>query len=352
MLGIGTINLASRGRFYNVTDHGVVGEDDVLGAFIAGCLRALQFSPRIIIHWGWTFPGEYRMFHAYQPMSEPTKTKEWPAWRERLRHVIFDHNTPASKWFDIGLLIIILFSLAVVMLDTVPSFKKEYHGLFYFLEWIFTIIFTIEYIVRLYTARRPLRYVFSFFGIVDLLSCLPGYFILLGGDAAAYAGMVRTLRLLRVFRVLKMMRFIGEAEQLLTALRAARPKIIVFMLGVTTLVILLGTLMYVIENDPNSTTGFTSIPEGIYWAIVTMTTVGFGDVTPVTPLGKFVASMVMLLGYAIIAVPTGIVGAEIARANKAPDASGRGCPGCGVDGHADRAHFCRMCGAELGDLGK
>ena len=282
-------------------------------------------------------------------MPEPSEQKEWPAWRERLRHVIFDHNTVPSKAFDVVLLVVIVCSLVVVMLDTVPSLEKDYHGLFWTLEWVFTIIFTIEYILRLYVSRRPLRYARSFFGMVDLLACLPAYLTLLGGGHTAYAGVVRTLRLLRVFRVLKMMRFIGEADQLMRALRAARPKIIVFMLGVATLVVLLGTLMYVIEHDPDSGTGFTSIPEGVYWAVVTLTTVGFGDVTPVTPLGKAVASMVMLLGYAIIAVPTGIVGAEIARAGKKPDASGRSCPDCGVDGHSDQAQFCRMCGAELGE---
>jgi voltage-gated potassium channel len=265
-----------------------------------------------------------------------------------MRHVIFDHNTAASKGFDIILLMVIFCSLIVVMLDTVPSVKLRYHEQLFMLEWLFTIIFTFEYIVRLYASHRPLRYARSFYGVVDLLSCLPSYIALVGGGGS-YAAVVRTLRLLRVFRVLKMMRFIGEADYLMRALRAARPKITVFILGVATLVVLLGTLMYVIENDPESDTGFTSIPEGIYWAVVTLTTVGFGDVTPVTPFGKFVAAVVMLLGYAIIAVPTGIVGAEIARAAEAkPDASGRGCPDCGIDGHSDTAQFCRACGAKLG----
>jgi voltage-gated potassium channel len=279
-------------------------------------------------------------------MPDPPEKKPWSPWRERLRHVIFDHNTPASKFFDIALLIVIACSLAVVMLDTVRPVRAAHHELLFFFEWVFTIIFTLEYFVRLYTARRPVRYARSFFGIVDLLSCLPAYIMLLGGGGAAYTGVVRTLRLLRVFRVLKMIRFVGEADHLLTALRAARPKIIVFMLGVTSLVVMLGTLMYVIENDPNSDTGFTSIPEGIYWAIVTLTTVGFGDVIPSSPLGKFVASADMLLGYAIIAVPTGIIGAEIAR-TQVPDVSGRGCPDCGIDGHSDSAQFCRMCSAKL-----
>jgi len=279
-------------------------------------------------------------------MSEPENQKQWPAWRERLRHVIFDHNTPVSKGFDVVLLIVILCSLLVVMLDTVKSIKDVHHDLLYKLEWVFTIIFSVEYLTRLCISHRPLRYARSFFGVVDLLSCLPAYLALMGGGGA-YAGVVRTLRLLRVFRVLKMMRFIGEADDLMRALRAARPKITVFILGVATLVVLLGTLMYVIEtaSDPNS--GFTSIPEGIYWAVVTLTTVGFGDVTPTSALGKFVATIVMLLGYAIIAVPTGIVGAEIARAAKGPDASGRSCPECSIDGHSDVARFCRMCGAKL-----
>ena len=281
-------------------------------------------------------------------MLEPNQ-KEWRPSRERLRHLIFDHNTPASKAFDIVLLLIILCSLIVVMLDTVEPIRsvKKYHNLLFGLEWFFTIIFTIEYITRLYVSRKPLRYARSFFGIVDLLSCLPAYLALIGGTGP-YTGVVRTLRLLRVFRVLKMMRFIGEADYLMRALRAARPKITVFVSGVIILVVLLGTLMYVIEStlDPNS--DFSSIPEGVYWAIVTLTTVGFGDVTPETAFGKMVASAVMLLGYAIIAVPTGIVGAEIARATiRTPHASGRSCPECGVDGHSDTAKFCRMCGAEL-----
>jgi len=282
-------------------------------------------------------------------MSESKSEKEWPAWRERLRHVIFDHNTPVSKGFDIGLLFLILCSLIVVMLDTVKPINSvpKYHRLLIILEWIFTIIFTIEYLTRLFVSRRPLRYARSFFGVVDLLSCLPAYLALIGGGGA-YAGVVRTLRLLRVFRVLKMMRFIGEADFLMRALRAARPKITVFMAGIAILVVLLGTLMYVIESSFDPDTGFTSIPEGIYWAVVTLTTVGFGDVTPTTPLGKCVASVVMLLGYAIIAVPTGIVSAEIAKVSRRPDASGRSCPACGIDGHSDTAHFCRICGAELG----
>lgn len=283
-------------------------------------------------------------------MSDPATEKEWPARRERLRHVIFDHNTPLSKGFDIALLVVIFCSLVVVMLDSVEPIKANptYHRILFILEWVFTVIFTLEYAVRLYVSRRPWHYARSFFGIVDLLSCLPAYLALIGGGGA-YAGVVRTLRLLRVFRVLKMMRFIGEADYLMQALRAARAKITVFIFGVVTLVVLLGTLMYVVENTFDPDSGFTSIPEGIYWAIVTLTTVGFGDVTPCTPLGKLVASIVMLLGYAIIAVPTGIVGAEIARVVKTPDASGRSCPGCGIDGHADTAHFCRMCGTELGE---
>lgn len=281
-------------------------------------------------------------------MPEVNEEKEWSEWRERLRHVIFDHNTKISKGFDIALLILILCSLIVVMLDTVKPINSvpEYHHLLIVLEWIFTIIFTIEYIMRLYVSRSPLKYARSFFGIVDLLSCLPAYLALIGGGGA-YTGVVRTLRLLRVFRVLKMMRFIGEADFLMRALRSARPKITVFITGIMILVVLLGTLMYVIESSLDPDSDFTSIPEGIYWAVVTLTTVGFGDVTPTTALGKFVAAIVMLLGYAIIAVPTGIVSAEIAKASRRPDASGRSCPACGIDGHSDTAKFCRICGEGL-----
>lgn len=263
--------------------------------------------------------------------------------RRRLYIIIFGTDTPAGKAFDIGLLIAIVASIVIVMLESVPSIDALYDQLFKKIEWILTIAFTIEYIVRIYVTDKKLKYVFSFYGLIDLLSILPTYLSLVftGGS---YLLIIRALRLLRVFRILKLGRFLGESEQLVSAIRASRHKITVFMGAVITLVLILGTLMYLVEGGQS---GFTSIPRSVYWAIVTLTTVGYGDITPQTVVGQLISSMVMILGYAIIAVPTGIVTAELTK--KAETANQISCNTCGKWGHTPDAIYCKHCGERLPD---
>ncbi|MEA3247376.1 MAG: ion transporter [Gemmatimonadota bacterium] len=261
--------------------------------------------------------------------------------RERLRVVIFDHDTPLGRAFDVGLIWLIVASVLVVLLESVADYRLAYGAWFRAAEWAFTIAFTVEYGLRLWSATSARAYAGSFFGIVDLVAILPTYLSLfLPGGQALLA--VRAIRLLRVFRVLKLATYVSEAALLMRALRASRQKITVFLVGVVTLVITVGALMYLVEGAEH---GFTSIPRSIYWAIVTLTTVGYGDVAPQTTLGQMLASLVMILGYGIIAVPTGIVTVEISAA--ARQAAGRRCPTCTVDGHAGDARFCRVCGAGL-----
>ncbi len=263
--------------------------------------------------------------------------------RRKLYVIIFGTNTPAGKAFDIGLLIAIVASIVVVMLESVPSIDAKYDGLFKQIEWVLTIAFTLEYLLRIYITDRKLHYIFSFYGIIDLLSVLPTYLSLIftGGS---YLLVIRALRLLRVFRILKLGRFMGEGEQLASAIKASRHKITVFMGAVITLVLILGTLMYLVEGG---TGGFTSIPRAVYWAIVTLTTVGYGDITPQTVVGQFISSLVMILGYAIIAVPTGIVTAEL---TKKPDLQKlRKCNTCGGSGLDVDANYCKYCGEKLPD---
>jgi voltage-gated potassium channel len=240
--------------------------------------------------------------------DKPTK----PGFRQNAYVVIFGHLTPAGKQFDILLLWAILLSVLVVMLESVVSINAEFGQFFRIAEWFFTILFTIEYLMRIYCTQRPKHYIFSFFGIVDLLAILPTYLslVLVGGQ---YFVVIRGLRLLRAFRVLKMTQYLGEAEVLVRALSAARPKITVFIFAVLTLVTIIGALMHLIEGPEN---GFTSIPRSVYWAIVTLTTVGYGDIAPQTVLGQSLAALVMIMGYAILAVPTGIVSVEISQATK------------------------------------
>lgn len=262
--------------------------------------------------------------------------------RRRLHEIIFEADTPAGKAFDVALLVAILASILVVALESVDLVHSQYAAFLKGLEWFFTIIFTVEYAARIYSVRRPQRYIFSFFGLVDLVSILPTYLAILVPSAHGFS-VVRALRLLRVFRVFKLVHFLGEAEVLGAALRASMRKITVFLITVVILVLLLGTLMYTIES-PES--GFTSIPHSIYWAIVTLTTVGYGDIAPHTPLGKMLASIVMILGYGILAVPTGIVSVELAR--QTPEkVSTRACPSCGNQGHGLDARFCKFCGDPL-----
>ncbi len=261
------------------------------------------------------------------------------SFRQRLRIIIFEADTPAGKAFDVALIAVILLSVVVVMLDSVNRFHMRLDALFTLLEWIFTILFTIEYLARLYCVERPLKYATSFFGVVDLLAILPTYVSLIF-PGSHYLAVIRVLRVLRIFRVLKLVQYLGEARLLMQALRASRRKITVFLFTVLTLVVILGSMMYIIEGEEN---GFTSIPRSIYWAIVTLTTVGYGDISPRTPLGQALSSLVMILGYSIIAVPTGIVTVEVARADKQT----RKCPGCGASGHDADARYCKYCGTQL-----
>lgn len=261
--------------------------------------------------------------------------------RERIYDIIFEADTPLGKAFDVVLIISILLSVLAVMLDSVPALHARWGGLFYFLEWLFTVLFTVEYLVRLWCIGKPWAYARSFYGIVDLLGVLPAYIsLLLAGSQ--YMLVIRLLRVLRVFRVLRLMRYVGEAQALTEAMRASRRKITVFLFTVATLVVIFGSLMFLIESPE---AGFTSIPRSVYWAVVTLTTVGYGDISPLTPLGQAVSSVVMILGYAIIAVPTGIVTVELSRSMRYQ--IGLVCPGCGKEGHDDNAHFCKFCGAEL-----
>jgi voltage-gated potassium channel len=256
--------------------------------------------------------------------------------------VIFEAETPAGKAFDVALLLFIVMSVVAVMLDSVPSIRSRHGQLIRVVEWGFTIAFSIEYVLRLVCVRRPWRYALSFYGVVDLLAVLPTYLSLVFAGAQTLL-VIRALRLLRVFRVFKLTHFLGEARMLSVAIQASLHKIIVFLGTVLSLVLVIGTLMYLIEGPEN---GFTSIPESVYWAIVTMTTVGYGDIAPRTVVGRALAAGVMILGYAIIAVPTGIVSVELSQARRKAFTA-RACPSCGSEGHDPDAEFCKRCGANL-----
>lgn len=262
--------------------------------------------------------------------------------RHRLHEIIFEADTPAGKTFDVVLLLAIVASVIAVMLESVASIRVRYGSVLRACEWGFTILFTAEYVVRLYSVRRPLHYARSFFGIVDLLAILPTYLsMVIAGSQSLIV--IRALRLLRAFRVLKLVQFVGEAALLKSAIRASSRKILVFLSTVATLVIIIGTTMYVIEG---ARSGFTSIPISIYWAVVTLTTVGYGDIAPITVLGRFLASVVMITGYAIIAVPTGIVTVELTQAAKR-GVSTQACPACGAGDHDLDARYCKHCGTAL-----
>lgn len=275
-----------------------------------------------------------------------------PRWRHRLYTIIFEADTPAGRAFDVGLILTILASVAVVMLESIAPIRAAYGPLLRDAEWAFTLLFTLEYGLRLLCVRRASGYALSFFGIVDLLAILPTYlsFVVPG---AQFLLVIRMLRILRVFRVLKLVRYFKEANTLRMALYASRRKIVVFVFSVITLVTVLGAVMYLVEGGEN---GFTSIPQSVYWAVVTLTTVGYGDIAPATPLGQFCATIIMLLGYGIIAVPTGIVTVEIANATRAEadaqaraDASDFACPRHPDLLHTPDARFCRRCGTPLQD---
>ena len=275
-------------------------------------------------------------------MRQPIDQHPADARRRRIHEIVFEADTPAGWAFDVALTVLIVASILVVMLESVPSVRQGHATLLRGLEWGFTILFTIEYAVRLYSVRRPLRYALSAFGLIDLFAILPTYLSLFLTGAQTLL-VVRVLRLLRIFRIFKLAEYLRESSVLVGALRASRRKITVFLLAVITIVVIVGTLMYVVEGEKH---GFTSIPTSVYWAVVTLTTVGYGDLSPATPLGRALAVVVMLMGYAIIAVPTGIVTMELTRARDLP-VSSQACPSCGVGGHEFGASFCRRCGAAL-----
>ena len=265
------------------------------------------------------------------------------AWRDRLEQIVFGVDTPAGRAFDVVLLVLILASVTVVLLESVPGLRREYAASLRLAEWAFTAVFTVEYVLRLVCTRQPLRYAFSFLGVIDLLAVIPAYLSLIFSGTQSLA-VVRAFRLLRAFRVLKLTHYVVEAGTLMRAMRASRPKITVFLVTVLTVVVIVGALMYLIEGEE---AGFTSIPVSMYWAIVTLTTVGYGDLAPKTVLGRMLASLLMILGYGIIAVPTGIVSVELARAGVA--VAGRVCAECGAAFHDPDARHCKFCGGRLED---
>lgn len=270
-----------------------------------------------------------------------------PPWKQKLYIIIFEAETPKGKLFDVVLLIAILASVLAILLESVADIQNSIGSTLKLIEWTFTFLFSIEFIFRIICSPNPLKYMFSFFGLVDLLSILPSYIgLILPGMESMLV--IRALRLLRVFRILKLARFLSEAEVLIKALKSSRPKILIFLGTIFIIVIIMGSIMYLIEGAEN---GFTSIPRSIYWAIVTMTTVGYGDIAPKTVLGQTVASFVMIMGYAIIAVPTGIVSAEISQASRDDKIhqhlANRTCSSCTLDGHEVDAKFCRACGHEF-----
>ncbi|MBD3638554.1 MAG: ion transporter [Crocinitomicaceae bacterium] len=274
-------------------------------------------------------------------MRQIEDTTELRPWQRKMNEVIFGAETPAGKWFDIVLLIVIVLSMLGVMIESVPEYRDKIGEELHLLEWIFTGIFSLEYIARIICLKKPFKYIFSFWGIIDLLSVVPTYVgIFYTGTGALRV--LRTVRLLRVFRILKLSHFVDDSNKLIHAMISSRRKIIVFLFTVLMLVTILGTIMYLIEGSEG---GFDSIPRGIYWAIVTLTTVGYGDISPQTPLGQFLASVIMIMGYSIIAVPTGIVTTEFMKGGK--PLSNVSCPNCGKDGHDVDASYCNHCGNKL-----
>lgn len=265
------------------------------------------------------------------------------SWKQKLHDIIYEADTPSGKLFDIILLILILLSVLFVMLESISGMPQQIYDWLLIGEWVITICFTLEYIARIITVNKPSRYIFSFYGIIDFLSTIPLYlsFILIGSN---YLVTVRALRLLRIFRILKITRYIGESNKLMKALLNSRAKILIFLFTVIIICIIAGTLMYLIEGEES---GFKSIPVSVYWCIVTLTTVGFGDIHPVTPLGQFIAAVIMIMGYGIIAVPTGIVSAEYSRMDEYVHVNSFACPNCNATTHRDDSKYCYRCGHKL-----
>lgn len=275
-------------------------------------------------------------------MPPATPQSSETSGRDRLHEIIFEADTPAGKAFDVALLASIVLSVLAVTLESVTPIRQRYGPALRAAEWVFTILFTVEYALRIVSVRRPLHYATSFFGIVDLLAVIPTYLSLFFAGAHALI-VIRALRLLRVFRVFKVARYLGELTALVNAIRATRAKITVFLLTVLTVVLILGTLMYVVEGEAS---GFDSIPRGVYWAIVTVTTVGYGDIAPRTVVGQLVAAAAMVLGYSLIIIPTGIFSVELVAATRRGITT-RACPACSREGHDEDAAYCKHCGAEL-----
>ncbi len=265
-------------------------------------------------------------------------------FQRKWHDIIFEANTPAGKLFDVILLVLILLSVIVIMMESVASLGNRFGIWFRVLEWLFTIVFTLEFIFRIYCSYRPRAYIFSFYGLIDLLCILPMYLEFIFGGAH-FLLIIRVLRLLRVLRIFKLVQFINESQQLVLAMKNSRRKIGVFFFFIILLTIVLGSLMYVIESAHNS--GFTSIPISVYWAVVTLTTVGYGDIAPVTPLGQAFSAMIMIMGYAIIAVPTGIVTVEMNRIRSKNEVSMQVCPNCMREGHDIDAVYCKYCGSKM-----
>lgn len=267
--------------------------------------------------------------------------------RDRIHEIIFEADTPEGKRFDVIIMILIVASVLTVMLESVSAIQWQYEEIFYTIEWIFTIIFTIEYILRLYSVRYTWRYATSFYGVIDLLAIIPTYLsvIVIGSQSLL---VIRALRLMRIFRIFKLGQFMSEGMLIAKALRASRVKISIFLFFILIVVTIIGAVMYLVEGTFDNT-GFTSIPKSIYWAIVTLTTVGFGDITPQTSLGQFLSAVVMILGYAVIAVPTGIVSAELVDQTKKAATNTQACRYCGEDGHDDDAKYCKYCGNILNE---
>ena len=261
-------------------------------------------------------------------------------WKERLHEIIYEADTKEGKLFDVVLLITIIASIILVMLESVESIDLKYHTYLDISEWIITILFSIEYILRTISIKKPLKYIFSLYGLIDLLSTIPKYLSLIF-IGSHHLVALRALRLLRVFRILKLTRYVGASNNLIIALRASKAKIAVFLFFMVIVCIILGTVMYMVEGEEN---GFTSIPRSVYWAIVTLTTVGFGDIAPQTPLGQLIASVIMILGYGVIAIPTGIVSSEISKSSKNIDDNTQSCPNCLKEEHKNNSDFCYNCG--------
>lgn len=274
---------------------------------------------------------------------ETKKQKDTP-WKERIHEIIYEADTKQGKLFDVILLIAILTSIVLVMLESINSINSRYGFLLNIFEWVITILFSLEYVLRIISIKKPFKYIFSFYGVIDFFSTIPKYLSLVFIGSHHFAAL-RALRLLRVFRILKLTRYIGASNKLLIALKASRAKIAVFLFFILILCVILGAVMYMIEGEEN---GFTSIPKSIYWAIVTMTTVGYGDIAPQTAFGQFIASIIMILGYGIIAIPTGIVSSEITKTHaNTIDTNTQSCENCATEDHKDNSEFCYNCGRNL-----